>query len=60
MDNYSLWAKRDAELEDALSSLPMCVHCEEHIQDDYYYEIDGEVLCERCMNEQYRRDNYEF
>ena len=33
----------------------LCECCEEPIT-DYYYKIGGEVLCEKCMNDMYRRE----
>ena len=50
-DNYSLWAKHDAEQEAKLVRLPKCSCCREVIQDEYLYEIDGELICESCMEE---------
>ena len=55
MDNYERWARRDAELEAELEARPKCSECEEHIQDDYCYEINGEVICEHCLNAYYRK-----
>ena len=50
---------RDAEAYDrhqqaGLDKLPKCACCGEPIQDDYYYEIGDEILCEECLNENYR------
>lgn len=55
MDNYERWAMQDAELEAELEARPKCSECEEHIQDDYCYEINGEVICEHCLNAYYRK-----
>lgn len=30
----------------------VCENCEEVIQ-DYYYDINGEILCNDCMNKKY-------
>lgn len=40
--------------------LPVCTCCGEVIQDDYYYEIDDEILCEECLKDNYRKsvDDY--
>lgn len=35
--------------EKALSRLPVCSECGEHIQDDYCYVINDEYICEDCM-----------
>ena len=55
-DNYDLWAKHDAEKEDALALLPVCSCCDEYIQDEYCYQINGEIICEHCMVEYFRKD----
>ena len=46
----------DAEQEAALEKLPVCSFCGEPIQDDYYFEIDGEIYCEEHMIELFRKD----
>lgn len=45
----------DREQEEALKRLPICEKCRRRIQDDDYYAIEGEVLCEGCMKDKYRR-----
>lgn len=32
------------------ASLPSCDICGEPITDDYYYDLNGEIYCERCMD----------
>lgn len=59
-DNYSQWEWHDREQEQALESLPRCHRCGERIDDDYYYEIDGEILCESCMIERHRRNTEDY
>ena len=46
----------DAERESELERLPVCSCCEEPIQDDFFYEINDEVICVHCMNEYFRKD----
>lgn len=50
-DNYSLWARHDAEQERNLVRLPKCSCCGERIQDEYLYEVNGELICETCMED---------
>ena len=45
----------DAERERELAKLPRCCECDEPITDEYCYEINGEYLCEDCLNSQHRR-----
>ena len=57
----------DFELHDAqqsrrLQMRPVCANCDEHIQDDYFYLINGEAICQNCLDADYRKetDNYTF
>ena len=49
------FARYDAEQQRELDRLPVCVECDEPIQDDVYFEINGECLCERCLIENHRK-----
>lgn len=57
MDAYSQWERHDAEQERKLAELPLCTYCEEHIQDEYYYEINDENICPDCMESYFRKEN---
>lgn len=45
----------DAELESVRMLLPVCSECDEHIMDDFCYEINDMIICEECMNSNYRK-----
>lgn len=49
-----------AEQEAALEFLPVCTICMEHIQGDYCYSINDEIICEHCMVEYFRHDTTDF
>lgn len=49
-DSYDLWESHDAQQEQALSERPICADCDEHIQEEDAYYINGEWICERCMD----------
>ena len=57
-DNLDIWDAHDIEMERRRARLPQCDYCGEHIQDEYYYEINGEYICEECLNEHFRKENY--
>lgn len=40
----------------SLDKLPKCDYCGKPIQNDYLYEINGDTLCERCLNREFRKD----
>lgn len=52
--------KYDAEQQKELEKLPVCSHCDEPIQDEHYYEINDEVVCEECLEQNFRKsvDDY--
>lgn len=52
----------DMEQERKRARLPVCDNrkCRRQIDGDYYWEIDGDYLCEKCMNERYRRSVEDF
>lgn len=45
----------DASVSKWLSSRPICDMCGEHIQDDYLFEINGELICEDCLKTYHRK-----
>jgi formylmethanofuran dehydrogenase subunit E len=45
------------EQDKKLDKLPVCEYCNNPIQDDYYYDINGEVMCEDCLDTFYRKLN---
>lgn len=49
-DAYDVWEAHDAQQEKALSERPVCADCDEHIQKEEAYYINGEWICERCMD----------
>ena len=51
MDNYDKWEQHDAEQQRQLARLPECSECGEHIQSDKCYEINDELICPKCMEE---------
>lgn len=55
-DNYDCFLQHEAEQESWLDKLPLCEYCEEPIQDEYAYYIEGSWFCESCMNEHFRRE----
>ena len=49
----------DAEQYEELKKLPVCDWCGEHIMSDYFYDINGEYICENCMDDRRRStDDY--
>ena len=55
-DNYSVWEQYEAEQEKEENKLPLCEGCDEFIQDEFAFCIDGSWYCECCMNENFRKE----
>lgn len=55
-DAERYFAEQDRQME----RLPVCVDCDQPITDDFYYEINGECLCQNCLEAGYRKsiDDY--
>ena len=49
------FARRDSEEAEWESGLPKCDKCGKPIQDDIYFEIYGEILCEDCVHYLYAK-----
>jgi hypothetical protein len=50
----------DAEQERRLARLPGCDKCKKRIQDDDYYDVYGEILCEEHMREKFRMSTEDY
>lgn len=44
-------AQREIDQEAWLNGLPRCSICGQPIQDEYYYEMGDELICESCMDD---------
>ena len=53
-DNYSQWEEREADQERRIAKLPICVHCEQPIQDDRAWRVNDELYCESCAEEEFK------
>lgn len=50
----------DAECYAEESKLPKCSCCGEPIQDDYYFEINDEIICESCLIDNHRKRTEDY
>lgn len=42
------------EKEDELERYPKCDCCDEIIQDEHFFIIDGEYICQNCLEEYFK------
>lgn len=59
LDDFDRLDRKQAEYE---ARLPRCEgkKCGKRIDEDFYYEIDNEILCEECMKKRYQRSTEDF
>lgn len=46
----------DREQAKRLAELPKCDICDQPIQDDHYYLINGDNVCSECLENEFRKD----
>jgi hypothetical protein len=51
--DYDRYAEEQDKL---LEKCPVCSYCDKHIQDDYLYEINDELICEECIKDNFRKN----
>lgn len=61
-DNYDIWNAHDIEIERQRARLPVCDNrkCRRQIDGEHYWEIEGDILCEKCAILRYRKDVADF
>ena len=53
-DRYDMaQARREARL-------PVCDKCKKRIYDDIYFEIEGQILCKKCVHDEYARSTEDY
>lgn len=46
----------DREQAKRLAELPVCDYCNEPVQDDHYYLINGDNVCQDCLEIEFRKE----
>lgn len=49
-DNYDVWLAHEEQKEQQLENLPVCVHCEQPIQQETAVCLDGLYYCDECLD----------
>lgn len=56
-DNYDQFLANESIKDKWLSERLVCEECEHPIQEDSHYEIDCKILCKRCVDKLYKRED---
>ena len=54
-DPLADFSRHDAEQQAKMDKLPKCDYCNKPITDDIYYEINGDIICESCLNDNFKK-----
>ena len=54
-DYLDHWSEHNRQKEEKLHQLPKCEYCGQHIQDEYCFEINDEIICEGCLKDNFRK-----
>ena len=53
-DNYDFFKMHEDEMDEKLEDRPVCVCCEEHVQNGHCYNVFGAIYCPDCMEAEFR------
>lgn len=59
-DPIADYNRYEADQEEQLDKLPKCDICGEPIQDDYYYNLNGDIFCKECLDGNFRRNTEDY
>ena len=54
-DPVADFERYDAEQEEEREKLPICYECKEEIDDDYVWDIEGTLYCDKCIEKLYKK-----
>ena len=57
LDDYDRLDRLQAQRE---ARLPVCDKCHRHINDDFYYDVHGDIYCAECMNDEFARSTEDY
>ena len=60
MDNLDAFYEHESDQQRMLDRCPICCECDEPIQDEECFEIDGELICCDCLKANYLRYTEDF
>lgn len=57
LDDFDRLDRLQAQRE---ARLPVCDKCRKPINDDIFFDIYGEILCEECLHDEYGRNTEDY
>lgn len=60
LDNYDMWEFNERKKEAWLERRPVCEHCGQPIQEDWLFDINGELYHPACAAEAFEKSTEEY
>ena len=54
-DPHADFDRWEADQQRELDKLPKCEYCGKPITDDHLFNINGDILCESCLNKNFKK-----
>ena len=59
-DAYDAWEAHERAQNEWLGRCPVCVRCEEPIQEEELFDFDGELYCVSCAEEEFKKRTEDY
>ena len=59
-DPVADFERHDREQAERLNLLPICDICNDPIQEEHFYEINDEFVCEHCLDKLFKKNTEDF
>ena len=59
-DPVADFERHDLEQVKRLNLLPFCDICNDPIQEEHFYEINGDFVCEFCLDKLFKKNTEDF
>lgn len=59
-DPVADFERHDRERAKREKQYPKCDYCNQPIQDEHLFDINGDVMCEQCLNREFRKDTEDY
>lgn len=59
-DYNDLHREHEARQQRELDRLPKCEYCGKPITNEHLYNINGDVICKECLNDNFRKNTEDY
>ena len=59
-DNLDFYRDYEEQQAKELEKFPVCSVCGEYITDEFYFDIEDEIMCEDCLKDNFRKSTDDY